>query len=135
MRHPRRKNLRRDQFFFGPDRRDRIKAVGERLAEHHDVRNDAKMFDGPQLPAPVKPHLDFIVDQKDMIAIQDLLQLGKIVKWRNDVASGRLDWLHKERPKFAMVGFGVNKRIIFRLKQFLKLPQAGEIAGLFFLPR
>src|SRR5712671_1003601 len=116
MRGARREDLRRDQLLSRPDARQRIESVGERLAEHDDVRFDVEVLDRPELSGAIKSHLDFIIDQQNLARFQHCRKLLEIARWRNHVAAGALDRLDKEGGKLRLLRLAVPDRVILAVK-------------------
>src|SRR6185437_1606020 len=122
VRRARRKHGGVDQLLARPQPRQRVEAVGQRLAEHQHVGLDAEILDRPQLSGAPETHLDFVDHEQDAVLVQHLLQVPEEIPWRHHVATGALDRLDVERRVLALVGLGIPHAVVFGLEQ------AGELA-------
>ena len=121
MRRPRREEFGRDQFFPRPDAGKWVQAVGERLAEHDDVRRDAEVLDGPELSRAIEAHLDFVIDNQDLVFAASLLQALKVVARRNHVAARSLHRFDVKCAVFRRLCFGIPDAIVFIGKKLIEL--------------
>src|SRR3989338_1377247 len=136
MRGTRRKYLRVYQLFPRPDSGKRIEPVRKRLAENHHIRFHMKLGQRPELPRAVKAHLDFIVDQENVMTLQDFLKIRKIFLWRNHIAAGALNRLDIKSAVFRLIDLGIQNAVVLGFKKFLKLFHTVHPAiGIFFSVR
>src|SRR5450432_365344 len=134
MSRARRKQLRIDEFLARPEARNRIEAVGERLAENNNIRLCAKIFNRPEFSGAIETHLDFVVDQQDLARFHYGLELFKVARRRNDIPPRTLNGFHKKRGKFSGTGFRIPDAVILGIEQSGELVHAVEAAVFALFP-
>ncbi len=107
MRGTRAEFFGRDQVFTGPDPRDRVHAVGQRLAEDKNVGLDIKMFKRPHLSGPEKTHLDLIVHHENAVIMAYFGKPFEIILRRDDITARPLDRFDEKRAELRAFCLGV----------------------------
>src|SRR5271167_4776948 len=92
------------------------------------------MLHRPELSGTVKAHLDFIIDDEDVVLIAGLPQPREVLGRRNYVAASSLHCLDVEGAVFGRLRFGVPHRVVLGLKLLRKLAVAIEVTGLTLHP-
>ena len=82
------------------------------------------MLDGEELTGPVEPHLNLVHDQKNAVLVEHLLEFGKEILRRNDVAASALDRLHVECRELRLAGLGVPYAVVFAFEKPCELLHA-----------
>jgi len=103
---------------------DRIHPVGQRFAEHNDVRLRVVVLHGPHSAGAVEAHLDFVIDHQDPLRATDRGKALEEAARRNDIAAGSLDCLHEEGAELRVSGLRVPSAGVLVLEQTLQFLDA-----------
>src|SRR5436305_5178211 len=67
--------------------RTQRKPVGNALGSDQNVWDDAIMLNGEHLSSAAKARLDFVGYEQNLVLVKDLLDLAKVIGWRNNDAA------------------------------------------------
>src|SRR5205814_9435633 len=113
--------LRRDQLLARPHARQRVKPVRQSLAEDDDVRRNVEVLYAPEFSGAVEAHLYLVINEKNVVLVQNLLERWKVARGRDDIAARPLYRLDVEGGELRLARLRVPERVVFGLEIFGEL--------------